>query len=183
VPKMLNKKPKKNSPEVWLRGPIEGIPDLLQPAAHALLQSSEEIAKYLDGFPEQLLWQKTSGRATVGFHLLHITGVLDRMMTYARGKKLSEEQFEFLNNEEKAVTHMSSKKLIVAFEQKVSEALQYFTSLNESELTEARHVGRKKLPSTVIGLLFHAAEHSQRHVGQLLVTVSVLRNTDGRFEN
>ena len=183
MPTMINKEPKKNSPEVWLRGPVQGIPDLLQPAAHALLQSSEEIVTYLDKFPDYLLWQKTSGRASVGFHLLHITGVLDRMLTYAKGKKLSEEQYEYLNNEENADTHMSSKELIVAFEQKVSEAMTYFTSLKKSELTEVRTVGRKKLPSTVIGLLFHAAEHSQRHVGQLLVSVSVLRNIDERFEN
>ncbi|HZJ21249.1 MAG TPA: DinB family protein, partial [Pricia sp.] len=175
---MNNEIPKKERPEVWLRGPIEGIPDQLQPAAHALLQSTEDIEKYLHGFPENLLWQKPSGRASVGFHLQHLTGTLDRLMTYTKTESLSEEQFEFLRNEGNADTKTTSAQLIENFKQKVDEAVQYFRTLNGSDLTESRSVGRKKLPTTVLGLLFHAAEHGQRHVGQLLVTVSVLKNSD-----
>jgi len=170
--------PKKERPEVWLRGPIEGIPDQLQPAAHALLQSTEDIEEYLKGFSENLLWQKPSGRASVGFHLQHLTGTLDRLMTYTKTESLSEEQFEFLRNEGNADTKTTSAHLIENFKQKVDEAVQYFRTLNGSDLTESRSVGRKKLPTTVLGLLFHAAEHGQRHVGQLLVTVSVLKNSD-----
>ncbi len=81
-------------PEVWLRGPIEGIPALLQPAAHALLQAGEDMHTYADDFPKEFLWQKPAGRASVGFHLQHLTGVLDRMLTYARKENLSDLQFE-----------------------------------------------------------------------------------------
>ncbi len=174
---MNNENTKNNRPEVWLRGPIEGIPVQLQPAAHALLQSTEDIEKYLSGFPENRLWQKPSRRASVGFHLQHVTGVLDRLMTYAKTESLSEEQFEFLRNEGNADTEATSSQLIEDFKKKVAEALQYFETLNSSDTTEVRSVGRKKLPTTVLGLLFHAAEHSQRHVGQLLVTVSILKST------
>lgn len=166
---------KSNRPEVWLRGPIEGIPDQLQPAAHALMQSIEDIEEYLKDFPENGLWKKPFGRASVGFHLRHVTGVVDRLMTYAKKKSLSDEQFEFLRNEANANTGASSSQLMEDFKKKVDEALLYFSTLNGSDLTEVRNVGRKKLPTTVLGLLFHAAEHSQRHVGQLLVTVSVLK--------
>ncbi|UBZ15968.1 DinB family protein [Flagellimonas marinaquae] len=162
--------------EYWLSGAILDVPALLQPAAHALLQSVREIKTYLADFPEDKLWENPFGRASIGFHLRHITGVLDRMLTYADNKGLTEEQFHFLKNEGNGESAPWSQQLITDFEKKVNQALEYFKNTPESILTEKRFVGRKKLPSTVIGLLFHAAEHSQRHVGQLLVTVSALKN-------
>ena len=162
--------------EYWLSGPIPDVPTLLQPSAHALLQSVREVKTYLVDFPEEKLWEKPFGRASVGFHLKHITGVLDRMLTYADQKTLTETQFDFLKNEGNGENAPSSVTLIADFEEKVNQALDYFKNTPEAILSEERFVGRKKLPSTVIGLLFHAAEHSQRHVGQLLVTVSVLKS-------
>ncbi len=166
-------------PEVWLRGPIPGIPPLLQPAAHALVQASEDVKKYTQDFPDSLLWEKPFGRASVGFHLQHLIGVLDRMLTYAKGKPLSEAQFTALRAEGQQNEAISSSQLVRAFDDKVKEALESFKTLSEAELPQFRTVGRKELPSTVIGLLFHAAEHSQRHVGQLLVTVSAVRRERG----
>jgi len=165
---------KTNKPEVWLRGKVEGVPNLLQPAAHALLQSGEEVQKYMQDFPEDLLWEKPAGRASVGFHLQHLTGVVDRMLTYAKAEKLSENQFKYLKNEGKPDQEISATFLVKNFQKKVNEAIDFLKNTPENILTENRPVGRKELPSTVIGLLFHAAEHSQRHVGQLLVTVSFL---------
>lgn len=74
-----------NLPEVWLRGPIENIPALLQPVAHALLQARQEVNELIKKFPHELLWEKPAGVASAGFHLQHITGVLDRLFTYANG--------------------------------------------------------------------------------------------------
>ncbi len=162
-----------NLPEVWLRGPVQGIPALLQPAAHALLQSSEEIEKYLADFPEERLHDKPFDRASVAFHLKHMTGVLDRMITYSKDRPLNEGQFAYLFAE-KAEGNETVENLIGAFHQKVQEALDYFRQINPSVLTEERWVGRQRLPSTVIGLLFHAAEHAQRHVGALRVSISAL---------
>lgn len=162
--------------EYWLRGPVEGITALLQPAAHALLQSSKELHNYLRGFPEELLWEKLEGRASVGFHVQHMTGVLDRMITYAQGKTLNQTQFEYLRNEGVPKDGLTIIELQSAFSAQVESTLQYFKGISEETLKESRTVGRKKLPSTVLGLLFHAAEHSQRHIGQLLVTASVLKS-------
>ncbi len=162
--------------EYWLSGPVPNIPPLLQPTAHALLQSVREAKDYLSGFPENKLWDKPFGRASVGFHLRHLTGVLDRLLTYAKEETLTDAQFQFLKNEGNGEKAPPAQQMISDFEEKVDEALAYFKTLPESALTEARFVGRKKLPTTVIGLLFHAAEHSQRHIGQLLVTVSVLKD-------
>ncbi|MEJ1222228.1 DinB family protein [Sediminicola sp. 1XM1-17] len=171
--------PMDKDPEFWLSGPIPGITPLLQPAAHALLQSGRELTNYTHGFNEDLLWTKLSGRASVGFHIQHLTGVLDRMLTYTQSKSLTEEQFSYLKNEGNPNTLSNTMELVEAFNVKVAEALEYFRTIPESELTHKRTVGRKKLPSTVLGLLFHAAEHSQRHIGQLLVTVSVLNEYQG----
>ncbi|MGC1514242.1 MAG: DinB family protein [Maribacter sp.] len=162
--------------EFWLSGPISDIPALLQPAAHALLQSDRELKRYTSEFPKELLWAKVGGRASVGFHMNHLTGVLDRLLTYAKSESLSEGQFQFLKNEASFDLNTEVIDLQHQFSSKVSEAIAYFKSLDDTTLTETRYVGRKKLPTTVIGLLFHAAEHSQRHIGQLLVTASVLKS-------
>lgn len=166
---------KLKQPEVWLRGPIEEIPQLLQPAAHALLQTSEELPYWLDEFPDEKLWEKPAGRASVGFHLKHLTGVLDRMLSYAQGRALTQEQFDYLKSEGIHDKTSTTEALIANFQQKVVQALAYFKTLDEYTIKSARTVGRKELPSTVIGLLFHAAEHSQRHLGQLIATVSFVK--------
>ncbi|HEY0609498.1 MAG TPA: DinB family protein, partial [Chitinophaga sp.] len=64
--------------------------------------------------------------------------------------------------------------LVHAFDAQVAHAVEQLKTLEAEQLTEIRTVGRKQLPSTVLGLLFHAAEHTMRHTGQLLVTVKVL---------
>ncbi|HYJ66012.1 MAG TPA: DinB family protein [Parafilimonas sp.] len=161
-------------PEVWLRGAIKNIPALLQPVAHALLQSREEINKLMQNFPAEKLWEKPAGVASVGFHLQHLSGVIDRLFTYARGESLTEQQLNYLNNEGKQAENISLQKLLTNFNMQVDAALKQLTETKEETLTDDRSVGRKKLPSTVIGLLFHAAEHTMRHTGQLLVTSKFL---------
>ena len=159
--------------EVWLRGPVTGVPARLQPVAHALLQAQEEILDYTQGFPEDLLWERPAGVASVGFHLQHLRGVLDRLFTYARGESLTSDQRDALRAE--GTAHASRNELIAAFNEQVDRALEQLRTTSEATLTEVRGVGQRQLPSTVLGLLFHAAEHSQRHVGQLLVTARVLQ--------
>jgi uncharacterized damage-inducible protein DinB len=158
-------------PEVWLRGPLPDIPELLQPVAHALLQAREEVATLMEGFEEERLWTRPGGVASVGFHLQHLTGVLDRLFTYARGEQLTAAQLNYLESEGRPDPDLRSSDLVFAFHEQVDRALEALRKVDETTLTEARTVGRGKLPSTVLGLLFHAAEHVQRHVGQLLVTV------------
>ena len=159
--------------EVWLRGPLPGVPPLLQPVAHALTQADEEVAALLAGFPDALLWERPGGVASVGFHLHHLTGVLDRLLTYAEGEPLSEQQRAALAQEERGSE--SVHELVAAFRAQVEETLSVLRETDEKVLLEPRGVGRAQLPSTVLGLLVHAAEHTQRHVGQLLVTVRVLQ--------
>ena len=162
-------------PEVWLRGPLSGVPTLLQPVAHALLQAREEVDALMADFPEDRLWTRPGSVASVGFHLQHLAGVLDRLFTYARGDQLSEAQLKDLASEGQPHAGIRSIDLVAAFHDQVDRTLAELRAIDERILTEVRTVGRGKLPSTVLGLLAHSAEHVQRHVGQLLVTVRVQR--------
>ncbi|MDX5420537.1 MAG: DinB family protein [Hymenobacteraceae bacterium] len=163
--------------EVWLRGPLPGMPPLLQPVAHALLQAREEVENFMQDFSEDLLWERPAGVASVGYHLQHLVGILDRLFTYAKGEALTEEQLAYLYAEGKPASQKEhAQDLVQRFHEQVDKALEQLAQTDEHTLTEPRQVGRAQVDSTVMGLLFHAAEHSMRHVGQLLVTARVLRD-------
>jgi len=163
--------------EVWQRGPLPEITPLLQPVAHALLQAREEIQLYMKDFPDTLLWIRPAGMASAGFHLQHLSGVLDRVFTYARAEGLQAEQFAWLEGEGKDVVHgYTVSELVQRFSRQVDIALEQLKKTDPITLPEYRGIGRAGLPSTVIGLLVHGAEHTMRHVGQLLVTAAVLKN-------
>jgi uncharacterized damage-inducible protein DinB len=158
--------------EVWLRGPLPGLPPLLQPVAHALLQAREELEVALADFPPELLNERPAGVASVGFHLQHLAGVLNRLLTYARAEPLSESQFADFHAEVPPLSIEQDvvKRLVARFSQEVDAALTQLSATSEASLPEVRGVGRAQVPSTVIGILTHAAEHTTRHLGQLLVT-------------
>jgi uncharacterized damage-inducible protein DinB len=163
-------------PEVWLRGPVNGIPALLQPVAHALLQAREEINELMLDFADNLLWRQVAGMASPGFHLQHLAGVLDRLFTYAKGAGLNDEQLNYLHKEGKAADGITIRSLVSNFNSQVDNALTQLAETDVATLTDIRFVGRGKIPSTMIGLYVHAAEHTTRHLGQLLVTVKVLNS-------
>lgn len=163
-------------PEVWLRGPIPGIIGLLQPVAHGLLQCREELRANVRGLTPEQIWTRPSGAASIGFHLRHAAGSLDRLFTYARGEPLTLDQRAWLEAEaDPDLSPAVATTLLASFEQAVERALEQLRTTDESTLLHPRGVGRAQLPSTVLGLLFHAAEHTQRHVGQLVTTVKVIR--------
>ena len=162
--------------EFWLRGPVSGISPLLQPVAHALLQAEQDVTRLMAAFPDTLLWVRPSGVASPGFHLQHLAGVLDRLFTYARGQSLSDTQLADLAAEGSPTEgQVTVAQLLNRFNMQIDRALEQLGNTPEESLTHPRSVGRARLPSTVGGLLFHAAEHTQRHTGQLLVTARVLR--------
>jgi len=163
--------------EVWQRGPLPNIIPVLQPVAQALLQAREEINDYMVEFPVGLLWVRPAGMASAGFHLQHLSGVLDRVFTYARNEKLSEFQFEQLAEEGKDKPEgYTVSDLVSRFNRQVDIAIEQIKVTDESTLGDFRGIGRAGLPSTVIGLLVHGAEHTMRHVGQLMVTAAVVKN-------
>jgi len=167
-----------SDPEVWLRGPIPGVPRYLQPVAHSLLQCREEFQHVLAGTATDRIWHVDANAATIGFHVLHAIGSLDRLFTYARGAALSDAQRRFLAGESQPGAHLSADDLIKECDAAVDRALEQLRGTDEATLTEARYVGRARLPSTIIGLLFHAAEHTQRHAGQAVTTKRMMTPSD-----
>lgn len=174
---MENNQNKPPLPEYWLRGPVQNIILPLQPVAHALLQAQDEINEMMTAFPPQLLWENVAGKASVGFHLQHIAGVQDRLFTYAENNPLSEQQMMELKSEGKTKEEISPAILLEKLNAQFNESIRKLSLFTEEITWQERKVGRKQMPSTVHGLLFHAAEHTMRHTGQLLVTIAVLKNT------
>ncbi|WP_412061165.1 DinB family protein [Rubrivirga sp. IMCC45206] len=160
--------------EAWLRGPVAGVPALVQPVAHALVQARDEVAALAAELPPDALWDRPGGAASAGFHLAHLAGVLDRMLTYARGEPLAERQLAALASEGVPNPDATPVALADAFARSVDAALAQLRATDPTTLTDARTVGRQQILQTHIGLLVHAAEHTTRHVGQLLVTVRVV---------
>lgn len=167
-----------SEPEAWLRGPLAGVPPLLQPVAHSLTQCRNEVREALRDLTPAQMGARPGGAPSVGFHARHAIGSLDRLLTYARGEQLSAAQHEVLAREAEAdVGDGAAARLIAESDAGVGAALDQVRATREDTLLEPRGVGRAQLPSTVIGLLVHAAEHTQRHVGQLVTTARIVRGT------
>jgi hypothetical protein len=165
------------STEVWLRGPVAGVPALLQPAAHAFIQAREDVEAVAPTVPAEVLW-RAHGAATAGFHLLHLAHVIDRLFTYARGEMLSDEQKSAARAESVPHPELDGRALTELVANAVERALHVLRHANPDHLLDERRVGKAGLPSNVLGLWFHAAEHTTRHAGQFITTVKML-NTDG----
>src|SRR6059058_2147899 len=124
-----------NTLEYWLRGPVEGVPALLQPVAHALLQANAEIQDIIKDFPKENLWLKPAGVASVGFHLQHIVGFLDRLFTYSKGESLTESQLHYIDNEGKENDALSPQDLTTALQRQIDISIEYLKTVNENTLT------------------------------------------------
>jgi len=165
-----------SEPEVWLRGALPDVAPLLQPVAHSLLQCRLEVRATVPTLSPAELWVRPGGAASAGYHVRHAIGSLDRLFTYARGEPLSREQMAALREEGTSDERDDIQETLVSeFDAAVERALAQVRATDPSTLLEPREVGRARLPSTVLGLLFHAAEHTQRHVGQLVTTAKVVR--------
>lgn len=153
-------------PEPWLRGPIPGISPLIAPVLYAFQQAREDLAKHTGGLTADQIWARPFGLAPVGFHLRHIAGSVDRLTTYLLGAQLSEDQMAVLKTEMEPGE--SQQKLLAQVNDSLARAEERIRSIDLATLAEPRAVGRQHLPTTVIGLLVHIAEHTQRHVGQAI---------------
>lgn len=165
-------------PEPWLRGTLPGIPALLQPVGHSLVMALEEVERAVPGLTPEQLWLEPGGAASCGFHLLHLAGSTDRLFAYARGEGLSEAQRAGLLAERTFDPSPSLDELRAEWRATVGRGLGQIADTDEDVLLEPRLVGRAQLPSTVLGLLFHAAEHAQRHAGQIVTTAKIVRGLD-----
>lgn len=165
-----------SSIEPWLRGPLAGVPAVLAPTLHAYAQAREDLAHWTEGLADAEIWSRPHGLAPVGFHLRHIAGSVERLTAYLCGQQLTPQQLEAMQRE------MEPESGRLRLLDEVNEALrnseQVIRALNPASLAEPRGVGRKQLPTTVIGLVVHLAEHTQRHVGELIVTAKLARGSE-----
>jgi hypothetical protein len=165
-------------PEVWMRGPIDGIDPLIMPVAHALVQVREDLEQLVSQVPVDQVWARPGGAASVGFHVRHLGGALDRLCTYARGDVLTDAQKNALRAESGAGDPPEALADVVReTSATIERALEQLRQTNPDRLLDHRGIGRAQLPSNVLGLLFHAAEHSTRHAGQAITTVKILSGT------
>ena len=155
-----------DSTEPWLRGPLPGVHPLLAPILYSFQQAREDLARHTKLLTTEQIWDTPHGFGSVGFHLRHIAGSVDRLMTYLQNRALSRRQMAALGAEKEPGA--SREELLGALEHAFTQAEAVLRTLDPGQLTEPRTVGRKRLPTTVAGLLTHIAEHTQRHVGQAI---------------
>lgn len=163
-----------HSPEPWLRGPISGVHPLVAPILFSFQQAREDLDHHTQALNPAQLWATPHGLASVAFHLRHIAGSTDRLITYLQGRVLTAEQLAALAAETEPAA-LSREQLLSAIGQVFSEAEAVVRALDLSTLAEPRAVGRRHLPTTVAGLLTHIAEHIQRHVGQAISAAKLAR--------
>jgi hypothetical protein len=160
-------------PEPWLRGPIPGVHPLIAPILYAFQHAREDLALHAAGLTAEQVWATPHGFGSPGFHIRHIAGSTDRLITYLKGKQLSESQMTALQRENDPGA--SLEQLLAEMELSFQNAELMVRALNPANLGDQRGVGRKCLPTTVIGLLTHIAEHIQRHLGQAICAAKLAR--------
>lgn len=161
--------------EPWLRGTLTDVDAVRRGVLHALELAREDVERWCSDLSDAELERQPLGLPSVGRQMRHIVGSLDRLLTYAEGRQLSAEQMEALRNEENASA--SREVLFSEFEAGLSSAVERVRAFSPNSYEEARGVGRKMLPTTLGGLLVHCADHTQRHVGQLVTTAKVVMAT------
>lgn len=167
-------------PEPWMRGTHEDLDPLRRAVVHALELAEEDLTRWCDGLSEAEIFARPAGLPPVAFHLRHIARSLDRLLTYAEDRWLDAEQMAALRSEMDPGTAEEVRQEFRSGLQRVKERVQ---GIQPKRYEEARGIGRKRLPTTVAGLLIHCAEHTQRHVGQAITTAKVImhsRNASGK---
>lgn len=167
------KQPESAQPEPWLRGTHTELPAVLRAVLHAFELAQEDVHKWTAELTEAELHASPGGLTPISFHLRHIPGTLDRLLTYAEGHQLSSEQIAVMKSESETVGLRD--ELFEKFKHGMEDAARRVRALAGTDLNQPRAVGRKQLPTTVGGLLVHLADHTQRHTGQIVTTAKLLK--------
>ena len=161
-----------SSIEPWLRGTETDVPAVVRGVLHALVQAEEDLSKWCGQLPDEVMNERPSGIPPVAFHIRHIARSIDRLLTYAEGRELSEEQIRLLQTE--LDPDAKGEELFAELLAALTDARKRVRGFAGSNLEEKRSVGRKALPTSVGGLLIHIADHTQRHVGQAITTARIV---------
>jgi uncharacterized damage-inducible protein DinB len=164
--------PKAKLPEPWLRGTLKEIPAAQRAVLHALEMAEEDLKRWCGDLTHEQIHASPFGLPPVAFHLRHIAGSLDRLLTYAEGRSLTDEQLVRLKEE--SDPEASRDDLFSELTSAIDESARRIRAFDVDTLDEVRRIGRKQLPTTVVGLLVHIADHTQRHVGQAITTAKIV---------
>ena len=162
------------NPEPWLRGPLAGVAPLVMPVFFSYAQVREDLRMHTASLSDELVWKPVAGNS-LGFQLRHIAGSVDRITTYLLGQSLDEAQLEFLKQE--ATPQGTLAELLALVDKQLEQSEAKLLTVDPQALYAARTVGRRALPTTVIGLIVHLAEHTQRHLGQAITITKLLRQS------
>jgi hypothetical protein len=159
-------------PEPWLRGTLIDVPAVPRAALHALELAKEDLLHWCGPLTDAELNERPAGIAPVAFHIRHIARSLDRLLTYAEGNQLSATQIARMKTE--LDEPAKREELFAELDGALRKNAERIRAFDVTRLNEAREVGKKKLPTTLGGLLVHVADHTQRHVGQAITTSKIV---------
>jgi uncharacterized damage-inducible protein DinB len=159
--------------EPWLRGTHADVPAVSRAVLHAFDLALDDLTKWTDGLTDAEVHMHPLDLPSVAFHLRHIARSTDRLLSYAEGNQLSAEQLTALKAEQSGEESLAA--LLAEVEISFSNATDRVRVLATANFDTFRGVGRKQLPTTIGGALIHVADHTQRHVGQVVTTAKVLK--------
>jgi uncharacterized damage-inducible protein DinB len=157
-----------------MRGPLPGVEPLVQPVFFSFQLVREDLTLHTAGVTQDALWRRVGPLPSLGFHLRHIAGSVERLTAYLMQQALTEAQLRFLKEE--ATPGATLPELLAGVDASLRASEDALRSLQPRQIHEPRFIGRKRLPTTVLGLLVHIAEHTQRHLGQAITTAKLVRD-------
>jgi uncharacterized damage-inducible protein DinB len=159
--------------EPWLSGSHAEVPATARAVLHALDLAIDDLKKWTEGLTDAEVHAHPLGLPPVAFHLRHIARSTDRILTYAEGGQLTPDQLASLKAEQAGEETLAA--LLGEVEASFANAAERVRVLAGADFNTPRGVGRKQLPTSVGGALIHVADHTQRHVGQVVTTAKVLK--------
>lgn len=163
--------------EPWLRGTHREVPAVGRAVLHALELAFDDLTKWTAGLTDDEVHAEPFGLTSIAVQLRHIAGSVDRILTYAEGNQLSADQLAALKSESSGNESLTA--LLARVETSFANAAGRVRALAIGDLETPRSVGRKRLPTTLGGALIHVADHTQRHVGQVVTTAKLLKAMRG----
>jgi uncharacterized damage-inducible protein DinB len=140
---------------------------------HAFDLALDDIAKWTEGLSDAEVQAQPLGLTSVAFHLKHIARSVDRLLTYAEGNQISSDQLALLKTEMSGSETLAV--LLSEVEASFANGAERVHVLATADFNTFRGVGRKQLPTSIGGALVHVADHTMRHVGQIVTTAKVLK--------
>jgi uncharacterized damage-inducible protein DinB len=160
-------------PEPWLRVTHPELPVIVRAVVHALELAKEEVDRWCGDLTDAQVNARPQGIEPVAFQLRHLGRSLDRLLTYAEGKQLSNGQVELLQSETVGIS--SREEVFAEWNAAFHNGIRRLLRFSDTDMDEPRGVGKKQLQTTAGGILIHIADHAQRHVGQMITTVKMVR--------